>query len=147
MGRAGAGEVSDDNAGPKRRYEKGERRDKHMGRSDQPEIVFDSSEPKKWVGKCPRTIAQPEREALLNLAIPVPNGDRELDFPKKLYAVKDGAIYDAQTSDHGVSYHAYPYRGKLSPSLVAILTDWADRDGCRKAFDRWVDTHIVRHGK
>jgi hypothetical protein len=41
-----------------------------------------SFEPKKWVGKCPRTIAQPEREALLNLAIPDPNGDRELEFPK-----------------------------------------------------------------
>ncbi len=131
---------------PKRRYEKGERRFKHVGTTDQPEIAFDGSDPKKWVGKCPNTIDQAERETILSDAIAAPNGDRELALPKKLYAIKDGAIYEAQTSDHGRSYHAYPYKGKLGRKLIAELAARADREGCRDAFDNWVKRHIEVHG-
>lgn len=133
-------------AEPMRRYEKGERRFKHVGTTDRPEIAFDGSDPKKWVGKCPNTINQEERKALLNTAIGGSNGDRELPFPKKLYAVKDGAIYEAQTSDHGQSYHAYPYRGKLGVKLLCGLAEAADAKGCRDAFEKWVKTHIELHG-
>jgi hypothetical protein len=129
-----------------RRYEKGERRFEHVGTGDQPQIVFDDRDPKKGVGKCPATVSLTERETLLNAAIARSNGDRELAFPKKLYAIRDGAIYGAQTSDRGRSYHAYPYRGKLPPSLVRQLARWADREGCREAFDLWVGTHITIHG-
>jgi len=129
-----------------RRYEKGERRFKHVGATDQPEIAFDRTDPKRWIGKCPNTIGQEERESLLNAAIPAPNGDRELPFPKKLYAVKDGAIHEAQTSDHGHSYHAYPYKGKLGAGLIASLSAMADEKKCRDAFDRWVKANIESHG-
>lgn len=131
---------------PPRRYEKGERRFKHVGTGDQPEIVFDDHDPKKWVGKCPKAIGEAERVALLGDAIPGSNGDRELALPKKLYAVRDGAIYEAQTSDHGWSYHAYPYKGKLGAKLISRLAERADRDGCRGAFDAWVKRYIESHG-
>lgn len=130
-----------------RRYDKGERRFKHVGTGAEPEIVFDDQEPKKWIGKCPNTIDRAEREVLLNEAIAGSNGDRELDVPRRLYAVKDGAIYEAQTSDRGRSYHAYPYRGKLGRGLTAKLAEVADQKGCRDAFEKWVRTHIERHGR
>ena len=38
-----------------RRYDKGERRFKHVGKGAHPVIEFDDSEPKKWVGKWPST--------------------------------------------------------------------------------------------
>ncbi len=33
------------------------------------------------------------------------------------YAVHEGAIYQARTSDAGVTYHAFPYRGTLSKQI------------------------------
>ncbi|WP_254017377.1 hypothetical protein [Mesorhizobium escarrei] len=37
-----------------RRYDKGERRFKHVGKGAHPVIEFDDSEPKKWVGNGPQ---------------------------------------------------------------------------------------------
>ncbi|WP_156034300.1 hypothetical protein [Bosea sp. 117] len=131
---------------PKRVYDKGERRHKHVGKGAHPTIEFDDSQPKKWVGKCPSTLSEVERSELLNKAIAAPNGDRDLPFPKKVYVVHNGAIYEAQTSDHGRSYHGYPYKGKLSTSILSKLTAMAGKDGCSDLFDKWVDDHIERHG-
>lgn len=130
-----------------RRYDKGERRFKHVSRGRDPIIEFDNSDPKKWVGKCPSILSEADRNLLLTEAIPAPNGDRELAVPKKLYAVHDGAIYEAQTSDHGRSYHGYPYRGKLSRSLLEKLRTMADKKDSLSSFDAWVKKHIVLHGQ
>ena len=65
-------------------YDKGERRYKHVGKVPVPTIEFDDSHPKKWVGKCPSTIASSDRLRLLNEAIPVSNGDRELRARKRI---------------------------------------------------------------
>lgn len=132
---------------PPRIYEKGERRHKHVGSTDLPTIEFDRKDPQKWVGKCPRMLPEPLRTALLNEAIAVPNGDRELTHPKKLYVVHEGAIYEAQTSDHGRSYHAYPYRGKLPKPIIAALREMAERKGCLDAFEQWTRQHIEIHGR
>jgi hypothetical protein len=129
-----------------RKYDKGERRFKHVGKSSQPEIEFDDSNPKKWVGKCPSTLGEKDRECLLNEAIPGSNGDRDLVAPKKVYVVHEGAVYEAQTSDRGCSYHGYPYRGKLSKNLIVELQAMADRKHCRETFDAWVKKHIESHG-
>lgn len=96
---------------PARRYDKGERRFKHVGKTAAPEIVFTPGQPRMWVGKCPNTLTADDHERLVNEAIPGSNGDRELSFPKKIYAVHEGAIYEAQTTDRGRSYHGYPYKG------------------------------------
>ncbi len=129
-----------------RKYDKGERRFKHVSNGPEPVIEFDDNNPKKWIGKCPNTITDVERRRLLNEAIGAPNGDRELDVPKRLYVVHEGAIYEAQTSDHGMSYHGYPYKGKLSREIVGRLSAMADRKGCAPAFEKWMKAHIELHG-
>lgn len=131
----------------KRKYDKGERRYKHVGKGDQPAIEYERGNPKKWVGKCPTGIPQTDLEALLNSAIEAPNGDRELDVVKKLYVVHKGAIYEAQTSDGGGTYHGYPYKGKLSGAILAKLTKMAEEEKSIESFSDWVKKHIVRHGE
>jgi len=118
-----------------RRYDKGERRYKHVGSGALPEIVFDPTAPRRWVGKCPSTVKSQDMIQLLQEAIAGSNGDRSLLFPKKLYVVHDGTIYEAQTTDQGKSYHAYPYHGKLRKSLLADLRSMAVAKRVEKEFD------------
>ncbi len=132
---------------PRRTYQKGQDRYKHVGKSGEPEIVFDSRNPKHYVGLCPRGLPDELRTELLNEAIADDNGDRELDFPKRLHVVHNGAIYRAETTDWGKSYHAFPYRGKLGKSLITALGEMAERKGSRQEFDNWVEKHIELHGK
>lgn len=129
-----------------RRYDKGERRHKHVGRGEAPEIEFVPGNPRMWIGKCPATLTPDNHVRLVNEAIPGSNGDRELPFSKKLYAVHDGAIYEGQTTDRGKSYHGYPYRGKLARGLIDALRSIAVKKGCEKEFDTWVKRHIEVHG-
>jgi hypothetical protein len=129
-----------------RKYDKGERRFKHVGRGSMATIELDDSHPKKWIGKCPSTLNDADRERLLREAITAPNGDRELSAPKKLYVVHDGAIYEAQTSDHGRTYHGYPYKGRLSQDLLRSLRSMATSKGSLEAFEAWVKRHIEIQG-
>lgn len=130
-----------------RLYDKGERRHKHVASGDEPQLVADTDNPRKIVGKCPSTISDQERDDLLERAVPLPNVDRELSPPKKIYAVHRGAIYEAQTSDRGKTYHAYPYKGKLGDEIVLLLQSMADQGGCRDAFEAWRKKYITRHGR
>lgn len=130
-----------------RLYDKGERRRKHVAPGKAPELAYDSGNPRKVVGKCPSTISDADRDALLQRAVPLPNRDRELKPPKKIYAVFEGAIYEARTSDHGFSYHAYSYKGKLGDRILNLLEAMADTDGCRAEFDAWRKKYITRHGR
>ncbi len=130
-----------------RRYDKGERRYKHVAPGDEPQLKFDADNPRKVVGKCPSTISDAKRDDLLARAVPLPNADRDLKPPKRVYAVYKGTIYEAQTSDHGRTYHAYPYKGKLGDRIKSLLQAMADQDGCRDAFDAWCKKYIVRHGR
>ena len=82
------------------------------------------------------------RTRLLEDAIPAPIGDRDIDYPKYLYTVHDGAIYEARTSDAGVSYHGFPYRGRLSRKLLEQLRAMAKQKNCLDAFEDWVKKHI-----
>lgn len=133
-------------AAPMRKYDKGERRFKHVGRSDEPEIRFSPGNPKMWVGKCPRTLSAADHVRLVNEALPGDNGDREIDVPKRLYVVHEGAIYEAITTDRGYSYHGYPYRGKLAGGLIDALRAQAAAKECVDRFDAWVKEHIEVHG-
>jgi hypothetical protein len=129
-----------------RRYDKGERRFKHVGHGFEPKIEFDDGNPRKLVGKCPSNLGGDELAALLNTAIPGPNGERDLAAPKRLYAVHDGTIYEAQTSDGGTTYHGYPYRGRLSRDLHDRLAQMADELDCGAKFRKWVKAHITLLG-
>jgi hypothetical protein len=128
-------------------YDKGERRYKHVGRTPNPEFRFENHHPRHWVGLCPNTIGPEECTQLLLEAIADENGDRELDFPKRLHVVHEGAIYRAETTDWGKSYHGYPYRGKMGRTLLAELRQMADQKGCLSQFENWVDEYIEIHGK
>ena len=138
-----------DNHRLERRDDKGRDRYKHVGRRDQAEIVLDQREPKKWLGKCPsdRVIPSDLKQRLLNKAIPAGLGDRDVDYAKTLYVVHGGVIYAAQTSDAGISYHGYPFRGKLSRDLLARLRKMAQDEHCEKDFEKWVDAYILEHGE
>jgi hypothetical protein len=126
-----------------RKYDKGEKRHKHEGRGSLPEFRTFSDDPKRIEGLCPRNMTLELRESLLNEAIAAPNGDREADYPKYLYVVHNGAIYEARTSDAGTTYHGFPYRGPLSRQLVEELQEMAERKNCRKEFSRWVKDYIT----
>src|SRR4051794_6724149 len=102
----------------KRKYDKGEKRFKHEGHGSEPEIQFLKNRPGRFVGKCPANMPAQLRESLLREAIAGPIGDRDIDYPKYLYVVHNGTIYEARTSDAGTSYHGFPYRGKLNKQLL-----------------------------
>ncbi|CAH0496371.1 hypothetical protein [Novosphingobium sp. CECT 9465] len=132
---------------PLRQYEKGVDRAKHVGLTDKPEIVFVNGVSKHAMGKCPRGIRDALKVQLLNEALPAANGDREVDYPKRLHVVHEGVIYRAETTTAGRSYHAFPYAGKLGKGVIAALGAMADTKSCRKEFDKWVAKFITAHGK
>jgi hypothetical protein len=136
--------AADDDEGkpPIRRYDKGDRRYKHVGRTAQAEIEFVQGNPNMAVGKCPNTLTPEDCEALLRDAIIGPNGDRDVDYSKKLYVVHEGVVYECQTTTAGASYHGYPFRGRLSPKLLAALREIAEGKNCTTEFDTWVKRHI-----
>ena len=125
-----------------RKYDKGEKRFKHEGTGPEPEIQFINNSPRRFVGKCPAGMSAQLRTALLTAAVPGPPGDREIDYPKYLYTVHNGAIYEARTSDAGVSYHGFPYRGNLLGQVVDQLRTMARNKNCLEAFEKWIKNHI-----
>lgn len=149
-GRGRLGLADHDNPPPAavaRAYEKGSERYKHVGDKDVPEIVHVPGAPKHALGKCPKAVPDDVRTTLLNEAIPLPVGDEEVPLKQRLHVVHEGAIYRAETTSAGVSFHAYPYAGKLGKGLIAELRGMADRKNCVKEFDKWVARHITPHGK
>jgi hypothetical protein len=130
-----------------RKYDKGERRFKHVGKGPRPYIEFDKTQPRKWVGKCPDTVPDTKKQELLNKAIAAPNGHRDVEYVKQLYVVHQGAIYEAQTLDAGRSYHAYPYKGRLSRSLLQELEAMAVKDDTVQEFKDWVGNNIEVGGQ
>ncbi len=131
---------------PARRYDKGERRYKHVGRNPFPEIVFENNNPRKAVGKCPNNLQATDHVRLVNEAIAGDNGDADVPYAKCLYTVHEGVIYEAQTSDRGKHYHGYPYHGLLEGDIITKLRLMAIKKECLQAFERWVKDHIEEHG-
>lgn len=127
-------------------YDKGDRRYKHVGHNPHPEFRSES-DPRRVVGLCPNNLQHTDHQRLLEEAIPDGNGDRSVDFPKRLHVVHDGAIYRAETTDWGKSYHGYPYRGKMGRGLLEKLRTMAEEKGCLLEFERWAENYIEMHGK
>ena len=127
---------------PRRRYERGENRRKHLGSAGQPEIVETAQG--ELVGKCPANFPIGRRQVLLDQAIPhITTAPYTKAFPKRLYTVdQDGTIYTAQTSSPGDSYHGYPYAGRMGNRLINALRTIARQQGCEAAFDKWLRRHI-----
>jgi hypothetical protein len=127
-------------------YDKGERRYKHVGRNPYPEFRSEH-DPRRVTGLCPNDLSHDDHQRLLDDAIADGNGDRSLDFPKRLHVVHAGAIYRAETTDWGKSYHGYPYRGRLGRSLLERLRVMAEEKNCLIEFDEWTSNYIELHGK
>lgn len=130
-----------------RRYDKGDRRHKHVHSAPEPCFQVEHGNPKRVIGKCLKGMKPPLLDALINQAIPPVEDPSGRAFDKRLYVVHDGAIYEAQSSDRGKSYHGYPYKGKLSSATIARLRQMAEDKGCLDQFKRWVDDHVERHGR
>ncbi|MFT3995987.1 MAG: hypothetical protein QM667_01155, partial [Asticcacaulis sp.] len=130
-------EASGSASEPIRKYDKGEGRKKHVGNKSVPTFKRIDHSPKHFIGLCPKGVPDDVRSKLLNSAVEDRNGDRELEVPKRLYAVYQGAIYEAQTSDDGTTYHAYPYRGKLRTRLVKELYNKAVEEKTETEFANW----------
>lgn len=122
-------------------YDKGEGRFKHVGRKPYPEIVLNDGNPKKPVGKCPNNISAEKRQELLNGAIAWPEGE-DAEEPATLYAVHDGAVYEAMSSDDGATWHGYPFEGSLSGLLIERLRMRAKEIGCEDGFKQWERKHL-----
>lgn len=135
------------NATPQRKYDKGDRRTKHVHTSDQPAIVQVGGNPKLVIGKCPNRMSNDLLQQLVNEAIPAPNAQPDLSFHKRIYVVHEGAIYEAQSSDQGHSYHGYPYKGRLSSSIINSLKQMATQKNCSKELDNWIKKYIETHGR
>jgi hypothetical protein len=127
-----------------RKYDKGEKRFKHEGRSPYPEIRSFKGQPKLHVGLCPAGMPADLRLKLLNEAIPAPAGDRDIDYAKSLYVVHEGTIYQARTSDAGTTYHGFPYHGRLPNQMVEQLRTMALNKNCLDGFEKWLKYHIQR---
>ena len=127
-----------------RRYDKGERRHKHSGKSAS--ATIDMGNPKRVIGKCPNNIMQAQRERLLQAAITLAPVDPELGYNKHLYLSYEGTIYECATSDYGTTYHAYPYHGSMLRGLIAALRAQPDAQSYPVEFDRWIRDHVGVRG-
>jgi hypothetical protein len=125
-----------------RRYEKGQRRFKHVGKSVEPTFRREDARPKQWIGLCPNNFSQDDLQRLVDEAVAAPNGDRDLDFPKRLHVVEKGAIYRLETTDRGKSYHGYPFRGRLSRKIIEELREMAKNKDCVPEFEDWLKKYI-----
>ena len=135
------------NAVLRRSYDKGDRRYKHVNTAASPRFVTKHGNPKHVIGQCPNGMSAALLDHLVNEAFPTSSDSSCTAFPKRVYVVHDGAIYQAMTSDQGKTYHGYPYQGKLSSSMLTALRKMAINKGCLGGFDQWVDRYIERHGR
>jgi hypothetical protein len=124
-------------------YDRGEGRFKHVGRSPYPEIVINDGNPKKPIGKCPNNFPNAERQQLLDSAIPWPEGSDD-EEPANLYAVHQGTVYEAMSSDSGSTWHGYPFVGSLSNLLIEKLRERTRTIGCEDGFKEWERRYLKK---
>jgi hypothetical protein len=129
-------------------YERGEHRRKHCWRNARADFVPQNG---VLVGKCPNTITDIIAETILNQAVAEPDpfaiaGQPPSGWPKRLYGVYKGVIYEAVPTQPGKSYHGYPWRGRegrgpLPREVVEQLRDRARTDRCLEDFEAWLDEY------
>lgn len=127
--------------GTRRIYDPAEHRLKHCW--NQPEADFQQTG-SSVIGKCPNTLDKNKAEDILQEAVADLNDCQQ--WPKRLWAVHEGVIYEAVPSEPNKSYHGYPWRGRpgrnrLSRTVLVRLREMADRKQCRDDFEDWYKKH------
>lgn len=130
-----------------RKYDKGERRTKHVSSSPVAEFRSSGGNPNRLIGKCPAGMSASLLDKLVNEAIPVANAQPNLAFHKKIYVVHEGVVYEAQSSDQGTSYHGYPFSGRLPSAVITELEAMAVRKNCLKDVKDWMKKYVKAHGR
>lgn len=120
-------------------YERGEGRYKHRWKHD--EAGFRPGK-RGQIGKCHRSIDEDTARALLRSGVvaPSPYEDDE-EHPTEIYAVYRGVPYVAVPTRPGQSYHRYPWRGRMSPSVKQALLERARAEGEERVFDHWMSEY------
>lgn len=117
-------------------YERGEGRFKHRWNEDEAGFRPGDRGP---IGKCHRSIDEAAALALLRSGV-VPASlyeDAETQ-PSEVYAVYRGVPYVAVPTTPGRSFHGYPWRGRMAPSVRQALRDRARAEGHERTFDAWL---------
>jgi hypothetical protein len=130
------------------KYERGEHRIKHRWRNDYAGFIRQHGH---LIGKCPATITEAIAETVLNQAVAEPDpfvipGRAPALWPKRLYGVYEGVIYEAVPTEPGKSYHGYPWRGRegrgpLPSEVVSRLRELASAEGHLEEFEDWLDQY------
>lgn len=130
------------------KYDRGEHRRKHCWGNDRAGFV---SQDGNLVGKCPNTITDSIAETILNEAVAEPDpfsipGRTPSAWPRRLYGVYKGVIYEAVPTEPGKSYHGYPWRGRegrgpLPAEVVDRLRELAEAERHLDEFESWLDQY------
>lgn len=129
-------------------YDRGEHRRKHCWKRPYADFIPEQGH---LVGKCPSTITDAVAQAILDQAVPEPDPflvpGREVEsWPKRLYCVHKGVIYEGVPTEPGKSYHGYPWRGRegrgpLPTPVIERLRVLAQAEGYLEQFENWLDEH------
>lgn len=116
-------------------YERGENRRKHCGHA--PEAHFVPPSGRGMIGKCPSGLNDAIAEALLRDGIPF-FAEEQDPYPKHIFNVYQGVVYEAAPTRPGISYHGYPWKGWIPDSILEELEQRANAAGDGSVFKRWV---------
>ena len=119
-------------------YERGEGRTKHRWKKDRAGFKPAKRGP---IGKCHRSISEEIAQNLLHTGIiePDPFGDDNLcAAPERVYNVYRGIPYVAVPTRPGISYHGYPWRGRMNPQIQEQLRVRAEQSGDLREFQKWL---------
>jgi hypothetical protein len=114
-------------------YDRGDNRHKHHW--NKPEAGFHPSH-RGPIGKCSNKINQELAQTLLDEGIEYRSED--FDYPEKIYNVYEGVPYVAVPTLPGVSYHGYPWRGRMPRRILRRLEAMAADEGYADQFKSWL---------
>jgi hypothetical protein len=121
------------------KYEKGENRLKHLGKTTDAQMV--QGEGGHWVGKCPKGFSLENAQILLQCGIPEFR-KTTAEKPYRIWAYFNGAIYAARSQDGGNTWHGFPsgYPMKEPPSqIMRQLMQQAREKGEEANIQEWLD--------
>lgn len=125
-----------------RQYERGEGRHKHKWKKDHAGFV---DRGRGLVGKCHKSIDEVVAADLLERAIAEPPlYDPPFDDPRRLFNVYRGVPYVAVPTVPGVSWHGYPWKGRLAPDVRDALAARVEEEGngaYRRTWREWLKRH------